>query len=502
MVRPLTIPSTLIFVAAALVAAGEVFTGTQPLFAVFVAGCLICIGITYNLLGGLGTISGIAFSTFAASSIVISQFAKVILAEPADKPLESPYLTIKVYFVFYVCVTIGTFVYRSLRIRLPRPLEPATFAQADLQYKISLVVGVVATFFYEFYEASTEQAGRNTTAHSLGLAFSPLLLFSIVLGIQHRIRTSRGRHSLGMRALIPCLISVFFGFLETSRSHMILPSAVYIFTCYVSGYRFRKKHLAALVCEFAAFILVISPFEIYSRGPMRELDFNGRLHEGIELIRTLPAWSVVQEASLGGVESGSREEYYQRPGTFVLSRLSAIRADSNMINACANGFHYGFTALKIDFRHNLPRFLDRNKPDYDGASFTGRVTGINGDEIENGEFVLTAISDSFGAFGWLGVVIVGLIGFPTVFIVYESMFDIHKPWGIVATGAFCFSFAEVSMGGMLGLLIRAPASIVILSYAVGVVIRMIPVKGDADEERVENFARWDTEPDAVGEPNG
>ena len=501
MLKPHKIPVTLLFVAVALLALGEIFTGTKPLFVSFMAGTLICIGITYNVLGGISSIGGIAFAGFAASTIVISQFAKVILAEPADKPLESPMLTIKVYFVFYLCVMIGTFVYRHLRIRLPRPLEPSTFAQADIQYKVSLVVGTVASLLYEYYEASPNPEIRTTTAHSIGLALSPLLLFSIVLGVQDRIRTSHGRHSLGIKALIPCLISVFFGFIETSRAHMILPTAVYLFTCYVSGYKFRKKHLAAVLGEFAAFVLVISPFEIYSRGPMRELDFNGRLHEGVELIRTLPAWTVVQQASLGGVESGSREEYYDRPGTFVLSRLSAIRADSNMINACAGGFHYGFTALKIDFRRNLPRFLDKNKPESDGAAYTGRVTGINGDDVENGEFVLTAISDSFGAFGWFGVVVVGLIGFPTVFIVYESMFDIHKPWGIVATGAFCFQFAEVSMDGMLSLLVRAPAAIVLLSYAVGIIVRMIPVKGAAGADPVQDFSLWDPDPDPAGQPN-
>jgi len=499
MVKPLKIPSTIIFVTVALLAAGEVATGTQPIFAAYMAATLICIGVTYNLLGGIGTISGIAFSTFAASSIVISQFAKVILREPADKPLESAALTIKIYFVFYLCVMIGTFVYRSLRINLPKPLEPSTLAQADIQYKISLAVGVVASLAFEYYESAIEPSARISTAHSIGLALSPLLLFSIVLGVQDRIRTSHGRHSLGIRALIPCAITVFFGFLETSRSHMLMAAAVYLFTCYVSGYRFRFKHLATLVLGIAAFNLVVSPFEIYSRGPMRELDFRGRLREGFELIRTVPAWSVVEEASLGGVESGSREEYYDRPGTFVLSRLSAIRADSNMISACSGGFHYGFTALKLDVRRSLPRFLDKNKPDTDGASYTGRVTGINGDDIENGEFVLTAISDSYGAFGWIGVIVVGMIGFPTVFIVYESMFDIHKPWGIVATGAFCFQFAEVSMGGMLGLLVRAPVAIVLLSYAVGLFVRMIPIKGDSGVEKIEDFALWNADP--ADQPN-
>jgi hypothetical protein len=58
------------------------------------------------------------------------------------------------------------------------------------------------------------------------------------------------------------------------------------------------------------------------------------------------------------------------------------------------------------------------------------------------------------------------------------MFDMRRPWGMVATGAFCFQFAQVNMGGLLGLTLRAPIAILILSYAMGVIVRMIPVKGD------------------------
>jgi hypothetical protein len=478
MLKPYRIPTVLLVATVALLTVGEIATGTEPLFAAFAAATLICIGITYNILGGVSTISGIAFAGFASCTIVVSQFAKVILMEPANRPLESPELTIKVYFLFYFCILVGTSVYCRLRVTLPGPLEPKTVAQANLQYTISVTVGLLASLLYEVYETSSNPNERASPAHSIGLAFSTLLLFSIVLAVQSRIRSTNGRHSFGMKALIPWGASVFFGFVETSRGHMILSTVVYLFTCYASGYKFRKRHYFAAVLGVAAFAFVISPFEIYARATMRPLEFRGRIYEGYDLVRSLPDWTVVKQASSAGVESGSREEYYQRPGTFVLSRLSAIRADSNMIYACSGGFHYGFTALRMDVLHNLPRFIYKNKPETDGAAYTGRVTGVNGDDVENGEFLITVIGDSFGAFGFFGVMVVGLLAFPTVFILYESMFDMRRPWGMVATGAFCFQFAQVNMGGLLGLTLRAPIAILILSYAMGVIVRMIPVKGD------------------------
>jgi hypothetical protein len=499
MLRPFKIPTMALFVTVALLAVGEVATGTQPAFAAWVAGTLVCIGVTYNLLGGLSTISGIAFSGFAACTIVISQFAKVILAEPANIPLESPYLTIQVYFVFYLCVLIGTFVYRSLRVRLPQPLEPATLAQADVQYTISLVVGLVAEFLYESTEASTNAGERASTAHSIGLAFAPLLLFSIVLAVQNRIRSSGARHSFNVKAFIPWFATVIFGFLQTSRGHILLPSIVYGFTCYTSGYRFHRKHYAVALAGAVFFLLVVSPYEIFVRGAMKELDFSGRVSHSVDFLRSMPDWSVVQEASSGGVDSDSREEYYMRPGTFVLSRLSAIRADSNMINACSQGFHYGFTALSIDIRHNLPRFLAKDKPEFDGAAYTGRITGVNPDEIPNGEFLITAVGDSFGAFGWLGVMVVALIGFPTVFIIYESMFDMRKPWGIVAAGSFCFQFSQIGMSGILMLAVRSTTSILLLSYLMGALVRMIPVRGDQGAPTLKEEEPWDLDVDGAGQ---
>ena len=480
MLKPYKIPTVLLVAIVALLAAGEIATGTEPLFAALVAATLICIGITYNILGGVSTISGIAFTGLASCTIVISQFAKVILMEPANRPLESPELTIKVYFVFYFCLMIGTFVYRNIRVKLPGPFEPKTVAQTNLQYTISLIVGALASFVYEFYEASSNPGERASAAHSVGLAFSTLLLFSIVLAVQARIRSTHGLHSFGVKALVPWMIMVSFGFIETTRSRMILPTIVYAFTCYVSGYRFRRKHYLAALLGMAAFAFVISPFEIYTRGTMRDLEFQDRLYAGYNLARTLPDWSVVKQASSAGVEAGSREDYYLRPGTFVLNRLSVIRADSNMINACENGFHYGFTGLKMDILHDLPRFVDKNKPETDSAAYTGRVTGVNPDDVENGEFLITAISDSYGAFGWLGVTVISLIVIPAILIFYESMFDIRRPWGIVAAGGFCFVFREADLGKLLGLILRAPIGILLLSYVVGGIVRMIPIKGDEE----------------------
>jgi hypothetical protein len=476
MLKSYKIPITVLFGVVLFLALAQIATGTSVSFAMQVAGTLICIGLTYNTLGGLSSISGIAFSGFALDTIVISQFAKALFLEPAQKNLEAPDLTISVYFVFYISVMIGCFVFGRLRVRLPRPVEPTTDAQADLLYVISLVIGLGATGVFEYYNA--EEGGQRTQAHSIGLALSSLLLLAIVMGVQARIRDTQGRHSVGIKVLIPTIVTIFFGFINTSRGRMILPAVVYALTCFVSGYKFKFKHYAAALTGIVLFQLFISPLALYSRESVRQEDFRGRIYQAFFVAMNIPSWTVVRQGSRGGSAAEStREEYYDRPGTFVLSRLSAIRADSNMISACAHGYHYGFEALKIELLHNLPHFLYPNKPEFDGAAFTGRITGINPDWVDDTEAMITVVSDSFGAFGWFGVILAGLIAFPASFIIYESMFDIRQPWGIVAVGGFCTVFAQVSLGGLLTSSIRTPIAIVLTSYLVGMILRMIPVKG-------------------------
>jgi hypothetical protein len=496
MTNPRHLSPLTLFAAVSLAAAGELAVGTSALFTALAAATLLCAGATYNLLGGLGTIRGMAFATFAACTIVISQFAKVIFWEPADNMLEAPQLTIEVYFAFFVFVFIGCFITRDLRVQLPKPVEAETTAQANLHYFISLTAGIAANLIYEYYESSSYSEDRSSAAHSLGLALSPLLLYSIVLAVKRQIKVTLGRHSFGPRVFVPWLAMSFFGFVETSRAHLMLSTLAYGVTCHMNGFRFRKVHYAAACLGAFAFIVFVSPFEIGSRGPMREVGLIDRIGEGILLVKLAPQQEEMSEADHASNAAQVREEYFAHPRTGILSRLSAIRADSNMIAACSGGFHYGFTALKMDALRSLPRSIARGKPDTDGAAYTGRVTGINPDEVENGEAMITVIGDSFGAFGWLGVASVGLLVFPAILTLYQNVFDMNAAWGAVASVDLIVQISQVSLGGLIGVAIRVPLTIVLMSYLVNLAAKAIPVRGDrmllcldADDDALRRSAK-------------
>ncbi len=199
---------------------------------------------------------------------------------------------------------------------------------------------------------------------------------------------------------------------------------------------------------------------------MTTLTFRDRIAEGYQLVTSPPSWETIRNTQLDQQTSEQLDEYYDRPGTYVLSRLSLIRADSNLIAACASGFHYGFTAIKIDILRVTPRFIYRNKPDHGSGYYMAGIVGYAGEaEIET-FWNFSSISDSFGAFSWVGVVLFPLIVLPAIFIVYESMFDMSRPWGTVALGMGLLHIWGASMVSMLLILFKDPLSLIFLSWLV------------------------------------
>lgn len=465
--RSFRIPTLVLLITVLALALGELASGTGLYWIAMMAITLSCIGITYNMLGGLSRISGFLFAAMASATIVISQFAKVILFEPADRNIQAPHQTITVYALYYFCLMVGVFLFGWIRLKLPKPLEPSSLTESRSLYFVSLTVGIIASAIFWIDEFGTLEE-KATLAHSFGLVFSYLILFSLVLAVDSRIRETEGRHSLGLWVIVSAVAADFFQYLNTSRQGMATPVVVYLVSCYVRGYRLKKRHYAGAVLCGIAFQFLISPFALYARPLMQNLTFRNRLAKGYELITSPPGWQTLWNAQSKTQTRATFDEYYDAPGTYVLSRFSLVRADSDLIAACSHGYHYGFKAMKMDILRNIPRFLYPDKPDRGSGYYMAGIVGVGGEAEIDSFWDYTEISDSFGAFGWWGVIVFPLLVVPALFIVYESMFDMGRPWGTVALGLGVLSVWGVPMIGILNVLIKDPAAILCLSWlAVG-----------------------------------
>ena len=474
-----TISMRVLFAVLPVLCAVELACGTNPLFVALMAGTLICITITYNALGGLGTISGILFASLGVRTIVISQFAKALLLQAADKNLDAPLLTIGVYQVFFLSAMIGVLTFGKLRLKLPKPLEVGEGRQTDLVIFASMAVGLFATLQMEI--GNHNQSSQTTAGNAaLIFLFSGLSVFALVMAVNSRITQTDGAHSFGIQAFIPWAALTLMGFVATSRSSVVGPSLAYLVACYARGYRFRRMHAFAVLGGIAFFYAVISPVQLYSRSQVGQATYREQIDHAVSMLSDPPSWSTVKRLGLqAGQDVPSREDYFDVPGTFVLSRLSLIRSDSNMMSVCSSGFHYGWTVARIEILLSIPRIFHQERPATGPAAYTGRLTGLNSDSDENAQIVLSPVADAFGSFGWLSVSLFPMVVFPLAFVMLDSMFNLESTWGMVALGLVLGKFAEMSLLGYLLLSVRLFILIQIMSYAVVGVARMVPTKDEA-----------------------
>ncbi len=460
---------------------GELVSGTSPYFVTMMAIAMLSVCITYNVLGGLGRIAGIGFTAFALQTLVLSQVGKVILFERADQNMDVPLLTITVYAVYFFALMLGMLAFSRLRVSLPRPSEPDTSTESSYLYAISLVGGLVGAFGVAALDLAGP-AAQTSLAHGFARALAYLLPFSLVLAVDARIRKTHGQHCFGWMALWPTLGMMSIGFLSTGRGPFMEPLVIVFLACHVRDFRFRRKHLAAMALTVVALFVFISPFLLWARESRGSEATVGE--EAATILRALESapsqWVTIRhqvgEADLGG--SGGAVSYFPTPGAVTLNRLVLISKDSTLINACSSGFHYGFTALKLDLLSQVPRFLYPNKPTIGSNGYLGHLDGQESDEFETTNSTVTSIADSYGAFSWIGVVMFASLIPWVICVIYESIFDISRPWGTVATVVLALSWGGPMGGQISEAMIKNPAYILIISWFAAWAIRMIPKTGD------------------------
>jgi hypothetical protein len=481
MIRKWTLSPLSVFGVAVFMFAGELLAGTNLYFASMASLAVLCVCVTYNVLNGLGSASGIAFTRFALSTLVIAQVGKVLVLERADKNLDTPNVVISVYALFFFSLMVGTMVFSRLRVPLPKPAEPETPTQSRYLYVVTFIGGLagMALGWLAWWRG---EAGATSLAHGVSLILSKLLSFSILLAVDHRIRSTDGRQFFGWMALWPTLVMEVNGFLWASRQGFVEPIAVIFLTCYLRNFSFRKRHMAIAAGLAAIFFAYVSPFYLYSRTGRTSPTAGELASTMIETLRMAPSqWSTIKyQVSSEVVGNTNSVSYFSSPSAVTLNRFALIGPDSTLISVCATGFHYGFTSLKLDLLSEIPRILYRDKPAIGSEQYLGQLDGQEiGSEGGTTYSTITMIADSYGAFNWAGLAISGFLVIPAIFVVYESMFDTRKPWGTLAMVTLLIGLTEGSIGHMLiSLVIKAPVYILALSWVSMWIVRMIPASGD------------------------
>lgn len=488
MVRAFKISPLVLLGTVLLLASGQILCGTGIFWVAAMALMMLSIGVSYNMLGGLSTISGISFAVLALRTVVLSQFAKVALLQPADSDIVAPGLTITIYACFYLCVAIGILFFRQVRLKLPQPLEPESRGQTLRLYAITLPLGMAGLVLFNLMTAvyGSSSESQFNAGHSAGVALSMLVYFAIVIAVDERIASSGGQHSLNFKAALPMVVIMISGVVDAQRTNIIQPVLLYYITCYTRGYKFRRRHYVLGGSVLLAFAMFISPLILFLRADVAGRQLPDRIRVARYVLKNLN-WQDVKAAEYRVVSGRSNwEDYYNNPGFAILNRFSRIRTDSNLILATAH-FHYGFASIRHDLLVQIPHYFYKDKPFHDASDYLGRVSGQSAGISGTTEPAYTLIGDSYGGFGWLGVIVFGGIILPFCLAIYESMFDIGKPWGTLGLLFLATHITEGGAGSLIAtVLIRTPIYLLLFSYLLGVISRGIP-GGEQAGRRIGEF---------------
>ncbi len=465
--------------------AGELAAGTGLAYVALMSVAVLAICTTYNMLGGLGTIGGVIFSAFALYVLVLSQFSKVFMFEAADLDLRAPDLTIAVYAVFFVSLMVGVFLFGWIRLKLPQPLEPESSRHSGIMYAFSFVLGLTAKVYMTNLVLEHPELS-DSAGHGVARALSLLLPLSLVVAVDSRIRKTEGRHCFGWGALWPTLAIELLGFASAGRTGFVTPALLVAVTCYFRGYKFRPRHYIAFAAMAALLFLVVSPWYLFSRRYRHQSSLKEQIMIMAGAAAAAPShWrdikDVVESHQLRNAAFGGA--YFSKAGTVTLNRLELIAPDDAVINATAH-HHWGLTTINLDIQENIPHLIEPNKPDRDGIWYRASVAGLQS-SYEPSSYVTTSlIADAWGSFGWAGVIAIPVLLTPWLFILYQSMFDMSRPWGTVVTLDIAMKIATFSIGQTLvGVLVVIPITILLVSWFMGWIARNIPLSGDKPHRR-------------------
>jgi len=453
---------------------GSVMAGTGFFFATCSFLILLLCGFTYNLLGGFGHPGGIIFLVFALRTFVISQFAKVIFFESAEAHLEAPHDTIIAYLCFFAAAAVGIYLAKRISFRFFAPFESDTSSSFYTAYFLCLSFCVF--FWISGFDMLVERisTGVSTVSSSLFVLVAPLLYFSIILTVDHRIRISNGRKSVDLYLCVLGILSALMSFMNSSRATLLSFFILYLVTCVTRGYRFKIYHYVGLMLVLVVFLTWFSPFILYMRGEVAQKN----LHERLYLLVTYfePSnnpWDAKDKLPVEGNASNYRESYYNRKDTRELSRISLIRSDSNMVAATNSGYHYGWTSFMLDALMVVPNVLYPGKPHFGSAEFTGRVTGLDQNVDSTADVVISPIGEAYGAFGIWGTIFFPLFLFPLLHVFLAGSFDHQKPWGTCILLMFAMKAGETSLGQLAIGTLRLYLTLVIASFVFTHVISVV-----------------------------
>jgi hypothetical protein len=425
--------------------------------------------LAVNLLGGLRSVAGCCVAVVALKMFVIAEIAKVFYGEPGQSHLQEPMVTMAVIALSMAGLCLAALVCHSFRPRhiLFEPLvEPGALRLLAI---LGFVVGTGSFLLAQFYGVSDEGAVQLGGLGGLLRRVSACAPVAIVAGTAYSIIRSQGKRLFCLYNALPFFSQVAIGILFTSKQGIFDPIFYLVATGMAFKYAWRRSHLAFSIIVVLLSIFVLFPFAQVARNYTRGVNISDTFNKTIsffdENLRN-PHYFVDQYQEYNeGIGEDDTGRYFETPSG-LLERMSLIKPADSLIAATLKRGTSGWESITPGIVDLIPRILLPRRL-VNVPNTLGYKAGFV-DEDNYGTCISFGFAaDAFNAFGWIGVGVISfLIGLLIIAVTRLLTSSLQANiWALVLLGSYQLSIAEVSVAGVMQIVIYQTAWTIATLYS-------------------------------------
>jgi len=421
-----------VLIVAAMLLFAQLLDGTDPVFAFLACLTVVLSALAFNVLDGLGTVSGAFVIFMAIPTFFVLILIKVMTWEPSDKHFMWPLVTISATALGWAGILVAAALSRKFVTR--RNL--IHFTARDLENLKNTSAGLLAIGLFSQILLTNYSTGQNGSIWAVLNQLNIFIPFATILATYYEICISGGKRSMNWIVVVSILYVAGFGFIAASKQGMYAPFFSYFLVCGALEYRFRPLQVILILAWLAFAVGFLFPWAQYARSMTRQSTLTGTVNATIGLLRdpdTIPAMYRWYAESLRKNEDVNQVSLcYDHPHG-LWDRESLICQDDRLIDLTQHTGTIGPDYLIAGFEMIVPHMIWPGRANLSLGNLYGRETSQTSDEDYTTAVAFAPVGDAFREFGWSGVAVVMPIMYFFTFIILNAVFGDAResPWGLV-----------------------------------------------------------------------
>lgn len=434
-----------VLILALLLLFAQLLDGTDPTFAFLITVSMVFSVMAFNILGGLGSVSGSFVIFMAIPTFIVFLFIKVMVWEPTDKHFLNPMITSTATALGWFGILAAAVLSRRFVVRR----NIVRFTARDLENLKNTSAGLLMIGFISQILLTNYNTGQNGTIWAVLNQLNIFVPMATILATYYEICISRGTRSMNWIVWASILYVAGFGFIAASKQGMYAPFLSYFLVCGALEYRFRPLQVMLILAWLAFAAGFLFPWAQYARMYTRQTTLQGTWDATIAMLRdpnTIPNMYRWYADSLRNNEDVNQVALcYDHPHG-LWDRESLICQDDRLIHVTQHTGPVGPDYLIAGFEMVVPHMIWHSRAILSLGNIYGRETDEASDEDYTTSVAFAPIGDAYREFGWSGIVVVMPILYFFTFIFLDAVFGDAResPWGLVLV-----SYAAFAAPGLL-----------------------------------------------------